>query len=296
MAAVDSILNEVIAAFEAAVPGQVRSYYLLGSYADGSAVPLLSDIDLLVFLRGDGSAAQADAARQVAELCAARSPVRLDVTLRREDELSKLHAVLQRSLKSGSRLLHGEDLRPELPEIALEPFRWAVWDGALHFVLQILRGVERTEFPLRYPDPDGEFFGYDRIRVPEWYPPDFRQGTKELVATVSRLCSALLADQAAVQVAGKREAFRRYAELIGDEWTPLVNAIFEACKLRWHYRVPPDAAGRAGLHALCERTLEFENHALERCRRYFAGLIAAGSPTGQAEAEARLNRLGRNML
>jgi hypothetical protein len=166
-----------------------------------------------------------------------------------------------------------------------------VWDGALHFVLSILRSVNRSDLPLRYPEADGEFFGYDHIRVAEWYPPDFQQGTKELVATVSRLCSALLADRVEMQAAGKTEAFRLYAEHIGDEWTPLVKAIFEACKLRWHYRVPTDAAGRRRLRALCQRTLEFENHALEQCRRTFAELAQAASPAEQAEARIRLRRL-----
>jgi hypothetical protein len=288
---IDSFLAEVVAAFEDAFPGLMRSYYLLGSYAEGSAVPLLSDIDLLIIFKGSNAGTQAEAATQVAQRCAARSPVRLDVMIRGEGELSRLHSVLQRSLKSGSRLLHGEDLRPALPEIPLQSFRWAVWDGALHFALSILRGVSRSDLPLRYPEADGEFFGYDRIRVPEWYPPEFQQGTKELVATVSRLCSALLADQVQMQAAGKTEAFRLYTEHIGDEWTPLVHAIFEECKLRWQYRVPPDPAGRDHLRVLCQRTLEFETHALEQCRRYFAELAQAGSPAEQAEARIRLRRL-----
>jgi hypothetical protein len=248
-------------------------------------------MDLLIIFRGSHTGAQAEAAQEMAQRCAARSPVRLDVTLRGEDELNRLHSVLQHSLKSGSRLLHGEDLRPALPEVSLQPFLLAVWDGALHFVLSILRGVNRSDLPLHYPEPNGEFFGYDRIRVPEWYLPEFQQGTKELVATVSRLCSALLAERAGVQAAGKTEAFRLYAEQIDDEWAPLVQAIFEECKLRWHYRVPTDAAGRGRLRALCQRTLEFENHALEQCRRTFAELAEAGSPAEQAEARVRLGRL-----
>jgi hypothetical protein len=115
MSPINSFLAELIAAFGAAFPGQVRSYYLLGSYAEGSAVPLLSNIDLLIVFKGSHTGAQADAAQEVVQRCAARSPVRLDAMLRGEDELNSLHSVLQRSLKSGSRLLHGEDLRPALP-------------------------------------------------------------------------------------------------------------------------------------------------------------------------------------
>ena len=291
MDSVDSFLDQVIAGFEASFPRQVRSYYLLGSYAEGSAVPLLSDIDLFIIFKSRCAGSLAEAAQQLAQTWAARSPVRLDVTIRGEAELDRLHSVLQHSLKSGSRVLHGEDLRPRLPEIPLQAFRWAVWDGALHFVLNILRGVERWDLPLDYPQPEGAFFGYDRIRVPEWYPAEFQQGTKELVATVSRLCSALLADQAEVQAAGKSEAFRLYSDRIVGEWAPFVDDIFNECKLRWHYRVPTDEDDRRRLRALCARTLEFENFALERCQGYFSGLAKAGSASQQAEAAARLRRL-----
>jgi predicted nucleotidyltransferase len=291
LTAVEPFLNELVAGFEAALPGQVRSYYLLGSYAEGTAVPPLSDIDLLVVLDDTAMTEAAGTAQHLAQRYAVRSPARLDVTIRREAELPALHAVLRRSLKSGSRLLDGAELRPSLPEVPLQEFRWAVWDGALHFVLNVLRGVERCALPVSYPDPGGEFFGYDRIRIGEWYPPALEQGTKELVAAASRLCSALLAEQAGVQAAGKAAAFRLYTETFDDEWAPLVRDIFERCKLRWRYRVPQGAAEREQLRALCQGMLAFENHALEACRRFFGGATGQGSPARQAEAQARLLRL-----
>lgn len=70
-----------------------------------------------------------------------------------------------------------------------------------------------------------------------------------------------------------------------------MRAIFKTCKLDWHYRVPPDAAGRAHLRALCEETLAFENHAMAQCRRTFTQIAQAGDPGQQTEARARLRRL-----
>jgi len=42
---IDDIIRGLIGIFEAAFPDRIRAYYLAGSYADGSAVPL-SDIDI----------------------------------------------------------------------------------------------------------------------------------------------------------------------------------------------------------------------------------------------------------
>jgi predicted nucleotidyltransferase len=49
---VDGIIRGLIGIFEATFPERVRAYYLVGSYADGSAVPL-SDIDIRVVFKDD---------------------------------------------------------------------------------------------------------------------------------------------------------------------------------------------------------------------------------------------------
>ena len=40
---VNHILQEIITRYECSFPGYMRAYYMIGSYADGSAVPI-SDI------------------------------------------------------------------------------------------------------------------------------------------------------------------------------------------------------------------------------------------------------------
>jgi predicted nucleotidyltransferase len=47
---IDEIVQGIIGLFEIAFPGRIRGCYLVGSYADGTAVPL-SDIDIRVVLK-----------------------------------------------------------------------------------------------------------------------------------------------------------------------------------------------------------------------------------------------------
>ena len=48
---VDTLLREVINRVEQALPGRIRGYYVVGSHADGSALPA-SDIDLTIVVKG----------------------------------------------------------------------------------------------------------------------------------------------------------------------------------------------------------------------------------------------------
>lgn len=47
---VDAVLRGLIGIYETVFPGRIYSYYLLGSYADGSATAI-SDIDLMLIFR-----------------------------------------------------------------------------------------------------------------------------------------------------------------------------------------------------------------------------------------------------
>jgi hypothetical protein len=67
-AAVDRILQRVIALFELTLPSRVRSYYLEGSYAEGAAT-VASDIDLYVVLKEPLSAEEIRVFWAVARSC-----------------------------------------------------------------------------------------------------------------------------------------------------------------------------------------------------------------------------------
>jgi hypothetical protein len=162
---------------------------------------------------------------------------------------------------------------------------------------RVLRGPDwRTAatltYPLMYPDPDDEFYGYTRKRFPVWYPPDVTAGLKELVTTIGRLATAIIALRAGRYVPQRADSVTIYRETIGDEWSGYLAEIYEAGKGRWGYLVPTDPAERAHLRDLCRQTLAFENHFLAVYRNFLLAESHDADPTRRAAATQRLHDLG----
>jgi hypothetical protein len=256
--AVDDILEDVIAAYSGGMPGAVRGFYVAGSYAEGMPVPA-SDIDLVAVLR-DG--ADEEFARQIAETCASRSPIRLDLVPVTIAALAARFQALVPSFKQGTLLVFGEDVRDEiqLPPLAAFAEGWA--DRARSFMARIRR-VEALVLPPEYPDPAGEFFGYDRATISPWYPPGTRQSTKELVAIVGSGATALIATRGAY-VPSKGKCAPMYEEFVGDNWTGLVRDVHDYCRGRFHYSIPDAEDDRRTLRRICEKVLAFETVVIKR--------------------------------
>ena len=117
-----------------------------------------------------------------------------------------------------------------------------------------------------YPDESNEFFGYTGKSIPAWYPPTISAGTKELVATVSRIATAHVVRQTQQYVPGKQQAIQLFQQSIGGIWAPFVERVFERCKLEWKYLVPEAERERIELRELCQRMLVFENEFLHMCQ------------------------------
>lgn len=282
----DAIVRGLVGLFELFFPGRVRGYYLLGSYADATPVAI-SDIDLaIIFKDSFRHAEEAEAAQRAIEACRLISSIRLDVTPQSEAELRAEDV----RLKLGSALVYGEDIRERLPlpDPAAHARYITHWANAF---VRRLHDADHIPFPLRYPDPDGEFYGYDRKRVDAWYPPEVTQGTKELVATVCWTATALLSLQAERFAATKADAVRLYAEAVGGEWAPFVQDLYALCKGRWQYEVPPAEDERRQLRALCARALPYLNHYLAVYRAYLLRLQAQGMEDDRRFAHERLAEL-----
>ena len=282
-AAIDRIIRGIVTIFEASFPERVRGYYLLGSYAVGAAVAI-SDIDLLLLFAGTLDARERAQAERLAQGCALLSPTRLDIILC--DEATILHDVVL--LKHGGKLVYGADTRASLPLPPLADYTRETLDAARYFMTRILRGVERLTYPLAYPDPTGEFYGYDTIRIPEWYPPETERGVKELVTTATRVARASLALRVGRYAGSKGGSATDYRTYIGDEWIDLLAALYTNGKLRWGYAVPADPAERRLLRDLCGQMLAFENDFLARYRVYLLGLLGAGDASARAHARQKL--------
>jgi hypothetical protein len=274
VADIDTILGDIVRQFEKQLPNCIVGYYLIGSYADGSAVSL-SDIDLYVVLRDSISESQESTAYELSRQQAEKNLIRLDFVLRRQAALSTDQSLLRVAFKTRSLLLYGADIRDTIPLPAIELYTRDATEGARLFFGRILRNQEPVIYPLEYPVPNSEFRGYEWKRIPPWYPPGTQFGTKEFVNTMLRMATARLTMEAGLMPGSKSESLRLYREQIHDEWTEFLGAVYDLCKRRWHYTLPAGADERAELRRLCTSAIDYENSYLQSYRRYLLASLTS---------------------
>src|SRR3954454_14957297 len=83
MTHLDDLLRGLISLFEIAFPARIRSYYLVGSYSDGTAVgydasPNSSDIDLSLIFRGTVKETESETFHRLVTACRRISPIQID--------------------------------------------------------------------------------------------------------------------------------------------------------------------------------------------------------------------------
>lgn len=240
-------------AADAMAEPSVRAVYVFGSVAEGTALAS-SDIDLFVVVRGDGDAGAA----RLREIADGVEGPPIDLVIMTESGLRRDgHFRIERA----SRLVAGDDLRPELPPTTLDTFIRRYSSAPLAY-MSILRSDRPIVTPLDYPDPSGPFYGYDSRTLPPAGIPV--HNVKGLVALVCWIATLRLAREQGIMVASKAESVTAYAAEIGDGWTSFVEDIYRPGHDRWHYLVPDDTAERLTLRDLCGRTLAFENDYLTR--------------------------------
>jgi hypothetical protein len=285
-ATVDQVLRDTVDVFEAAFPGRVRGYYVEGSYAGATGVAT-SDVDLsIVFVDAfqDGEAARA---RQLAEACRLLSAVELDVGM---DDEAAWRAGLPPALKLAARLVYGTETRDRFPLVPLAAWTRDRMHTSYWRMVHLFGRPAMIAPPLGYPDPDDEFYGYLRHTV---HLPDGREVpcTRDLIRLTGWAATGLLAREADVYVARKRDCHRLYRLHIGDTWTDLLDSIYEECRTAWHYLVPADPAPRLRLREICAQTLAFENSFLARYKTFLPAELGGTDPAGIREAQRVLQRI-----
>lgn len=270
----EEIIRRVAETFTDRFPDRIRACYLIGSYADGTAVAL-SDIDLIIIFKDQfRDADEKHAADTVAQECAAQSPIRLDITPRGENEIGTMYPVIRVGLVMGSVLVYGEDIRDRIAPPSPEEYTQDVIAGAMFFIARLNDVDKIVTLPLEYPNACDEFYGYTQKRFAEWYPTEVNAGTKELVATVSRIATATVAYRAGRYVSSKGEAARMYADLMGEPWGTFVTEVMQRCKHDWGYQIPENAFERMELAELCRQMRRFQN---EFCQ--MVGSVAEVGPS-----------------
>ncbi|HEX5503315.1 MAG TPA: nucleotidyltransferase domain-containing protein [Thermomicrobiales bacterium] len=299
---IDAILRGLIEVVEAAFPDRVRGYYLKGSYAGGGAVAT-SDIDLTVVFKGGAlSDQEEERIQRVGEARSQGSSARIDLDAVGERCLRQGVASSGDSprggylayeairLKTASLLLYGEDIRDDLSLPMPEAYIHLVTHAPCDCSGRVLRGATMLVFPLTYPDPTGEFYGYDVFRLGNVYSPTGR-GTKDLVASAGWIATALIALKAGRYVGSKSDSLRLYRECINDEWMTFLADLYEYCRSRWAYLVPEDEVERQRLRALCRRMLAFENHYLAVYEDYLLAELRSANVAAQLAAIRRLGQV-----
>jgi len=269
---VDRLLRGIAGIYAQIFPTRIGAVYIMGSYADESAVPL-SDIDLCILFKDVLATEEKEQAQTLAYFCGQLSSIRLDISVAGENDLSVAERIM---LKQGSLLINGEDMRDHILLPSLDDYRKYVTWGPYRFLGQIIRDCLVLSYPLTYPDNESEFYGYERKRIPEWYEwysPEIDRGTKELVTGVLRTATAMIALKTGQYVGSKHECVQLYRQYIHDEWTDYLEMLYEKGKREWHYLIPTGSADQLLLRSLCQQTLAFENAYFSLYRTYLLDLL-----------------------
>lgn len=284
-AQMDTAVKDMLACLAASLPGRLSAVYVLGSYADASAVPT-SDLDLVLiiadrFREGEHARIQTTLTEYTAQR---REEIDLEVT-----EEASLRAGVSPTLKLSGRLLWGIDLCQHLALMPLNAWtRDRMYTSYWRLGGLFSRSIPLT-MPLDYPDATDEFYGYARrlTRLPDGR---LAPGTRDLMRAVGWMATALIAYQAGRYVGTKRACADMYREHIGGEWVGLLDDLAAWVRGAWQYCIPTAPEERARLSAICGRALGFENHFLALYRRYVMAELRGDDPAGRQLAIEALER------
>lgn len=282
---IDRALADVVTLLVQRFPAQLRSIYLLGSWAYGDVRPT-SDIDAVAVFRPDTSREVEREAEAAVDAYGAEH--RLPIGLFSAVE-GRIRCLARVQLKQSALLLYGDDIRPEI-ELPT-PIAWAREQmHGMYLVTGFSRGLEVMDLPLDYLAPDDEFFGLATERAQDGNG-NRRPGTRDLVTGAGWYASALLAWRTSVILVRKVDVPDAYATHLGGDWAPFLHDLFASCRDRWSYAIPADPADRQHLRELCRRSLDFENHFLSSYRDFVLGELSSTDEEVRGSAMRTLERL-----
>lgn len=241
----------------AAFPGRLAGTYVVGSRADGTAIPT-SDVDLAIVFEGNIAGAERNAIKRIFDAIQRISPVMLDAYVLSETEAERgVTPTLQNyRLISGRDSLKDRPLRPN-SELMLHYAGLVV-----HFIQVVRNDRGPIRFPLTYPSGSNEYCGYEKYgtRTADGrYAPGFNL----LLTLVLAIASYRLAARASVFTRAKSGTVPNYLKFLTDDpWRPMIEELHMVIRTRLMGRLPQDGGDRAVLLKWCPRVLELENEFL----------------------------------
>jgi hypothetical protein len=288
-ARVDHTLAVIVTTFDGAFFGRILGWYLLGSYADASAIGS-SDLDVTIVFKDTLSAEErtraGDLAARLAQFCAKQSQVELDIEL--NDERTLMLGASP-NFKLGSALVWGEDIREQTPLISLPAWTRDRMHSSWWRIARLFARPAVVSLPLEYPEPADPFRGYTR-RTLRLAGGEEVPCTRDLIRLVGWAATGLLALHAGVYVARKSDAHRLYRQHIGGEWAPLIEQTYTLCRMRWVYLIPTEPDEGAQLRALCDQTLGFERSFAAIYRDYLLAELVSDDPEAARFAAEMMSR------
>ena len=265
---INAVLKGITGIFEHFFSDRIRGYYVVGSYANGTAVST-SDVDVHPLFKSDfHDPKETSQVYTVRDLCNQLSLIELNVDPWPESFGRRVYSGLFQLVALP---IYGSDIRSQFPLPPLDAYtRRTVNVGGLLKVRQ----SATLQYPVHYPDPEGEFYGYDRRVVYDFdgFEP---QGTKDLISVAYSIVLGRLAMMEQRYITGKAEAFQRYQKHLDDEWTDFVSEVWQKCRVEWEYKVPSSDKDRKVLSMLCQRMLDFENFYLILYRSFMLDELKA---------------------
>lgn len=286
---IDQIIAEIIKLGKYNFFNRIRGYYLVGSYAVGEALPT-SDIDIVIVFKDKQTLEEKQKFASYKQECQQQCSLAVDLIPVDEAQLFSVGGV---KFQTASLLMYGEDIRDSVPLKGVADHIRDSMFAQYRLFAQVRGNPSRLTFPLDYPVPVGEFYGYDR-RLMHLRDGTSQRGIKDLVINVLSPAEALILHKAGKYIgtgSWKRNCAKQYRIWINDEWTELVEQIYEYGCRRWAYLIPETTTDRQLLRHLCKQALGFENHFLERYRLYLLEKLPRSQPFEQLQYVKQLGQL-----
>lgn len=247
---VSQTLQSCIASYELLFPSRIRSYFLVGSYLDGSAIKN-SELDVIILFKQKVTLKELEAFWRLHYQLNLLSPISLGFNVIDEayfEEGVPLHF-------RTNKLLYGQDTLKEYPDLSREVAEQRFINIAIKMIYRIHKANAPLSIPVVFPNQKALYFDFN-FKIHQKNTP------KRLMILVARIISALLVLKTGIQPRSKRHSILCYQENIGDRWADYASEVEQTVKYKWQYQMPTTQEDQQKLTSLCKQLLEFENNFL----------------------------------